>query len=120
MIITYNSDNHILDGDFINKLITLSKIYQFNKIKTNGNVLIHLQNLQNFVTFTNMPDNLNGFIMYKEEYCISVYYTDLNWTNNKIIPIYDKTIMIKHKIDKILNKNNDILDEIIFENILEY
>lgn len=120
MVIKLYTKNSIIDYSFINELIRLSKKYKFNKIKTNGNILIHLQNLQNFVTFINVSDNLNGFIMDKEEYRISVYHTDLKWTDNRIVPIYDKPTIISYKINKILNKNFDILNYIICENILEY
>lgn len=107
---------------FVSKLIHLRNIYMFNEIVTNARVGTVLQDTSMYVY-----SNINTPVSSKlptEPYQfgtlagIRVYIDPMmRWDDNRIVISQDKLLLRKIKIDKILNKQNNIkvLNEILID-----
>ena len=114
-----NSINRML----VSKINQLSNKYQFKKFKTNIKVLTRLQDTSNYIInpITNSSFQFtNELTYYGKLYDVEIYLDpNMTWDNDRIIPMYDESLMRSYKISKIRGKEVkfDMLEELKIENL---
>lgn len=118
-------ENHnTINRKLISKIIQLSYLCNFTKIKSNSKIISELVDSSSYhynMINTNINYN-NSLILYGILMGRIQIYIDSNqkWDDDKIYPIYDPLIIRTYKINKI-KKNNiniNILDYLEIKNLL--
>jgi len=98
-----------INRQIIMDIIKFSNIYNFTKIKTNGNIISNLMDnipSHSKLSFNHDKIGLIGILANK----IKIYLDgNMRWDDNRLVPIYDDLYIRKLKINKIKNKNCNLL-----------
>ena len=121
---SYFENHNSINRRLISKIMQLSSLCNFTKIKSNSKIISELADSSAYhynMINTNINYNnsliLYGILMGR----IQIYIdSNQNWDDDKIYPIYDPLIIRTYKINKI-KKNNiniNILDYLEIKNLL--
>lgn len=114
--LTLLENRQTINRKLIAKISKLSFLYNFNKIKTNIQIISILEDSSGYIVnpiqiINNITSNLH---YYGKLMGIDVYLdNEMQWDDNKIIPIYDPILIRSYKINKIKGNNPNV-------NILNY
>lgn len=106
----------------VSKIIQLSIKYQFKKFKANSKVVSMLSDTSNYIVqpINTTLSHTNELIHYGKLSNIDIYLdSNMQWGDDRIIPMYDESLMRSYKICKIRGKELkfDMLEELKIENI---
>ena len=106
----------------VSRIINLSLVYKFYKIRANPKIVARLQDTSNYIFFpvNRVISFTGGLIHYGRISNIDIYLdSNMAWDDNRIIPIYDNSVLRSNKINKIRGKEIkfDILEYLKIENL---
>lgn len=112
-----------INRTLLTKIMHLSFQYQFKKFKTNVKILSVLEDttpVNLFSTSTILNNSTTNIVLYGRLYHIDIYLdSNMTWNDDRIIPMYDESLMRSYKINRIKGKEVklDLLEELKIENL---